>query len=188
MDFTFNGRRLHLPLELITHICSFLESTSDACAARLTNRVFDAAATPLITDVWNSRSILFVKPNLSANSRPYNGIEIDPNNRPRWVEKPITIWTWLIIPAGIPLENGESIVGKEFVRLLCAPDEDLSDYARHSFEQYGRKAVSWGRMQESPDLFCIITRKSDGRTHRLRIAINVFRVGLSALIRHIPRQ
>ncbi len=84
---------------------------------------------------------------------------IDPDSRPLWVEKPVTLWTWLNIPASITLEDGKSAVGEQFGRLLCAPDGFVFSHTRRrSFHLYGRKALSWGRVQEKPDVFCIITR------------------------------
>jgi hypothetical protein len=159
MDFNFDGRQLHLPIELIIYICSFLENASDACAARLVNRTFCTAATPMITDIWHSPSLLFTKAPLFSDTLAYNGSGIDPNNRSRWVEQPVTIWTWLSIPSSVTLEDEESSAGKRFAELLCAPDKTWNDYKHLSFHRYGRKAVSWGRGQERPNLFCVVIRE-----------------------------
>ena len=159
MDFTFDERRVYLPLELIIYICGFLENTSDACAARLVNRTFHTAATPMITDMWRSPSLLFTKADLSSDTVGYEGSGIDPNNRRRWVEKPVTLWTWLHIPVAVTLEDRESDVGKKFAELLCAPDRTRNDYEHLSFQRFGRKAVSWGRMHEAKHLFCIVIRE-----------------------------
>ena len=188
MDLTFDGRCLHLPLELVSHICSFLENASDACAVRLTNRLFCAAATPLITDVWDSPSLLFTKPNPTTASQTYAGSDIDPQNRPRWVEKPITIWTWLSIPSDVTLEDGKTAVGERLAGFLNAPDKSRSDYSQRSFRKYGRKAVCWGRMQERPELFCIIMRKLQHYNSPPQTPNNTVRMGLSTFMDLVPDQ
>jgi hypothetical protein len=96
------------------------------------------------------------------------------------VETPVTVWTWLKCPASIRLETEDNPAGQRFVELLIAP----SGHHR-AFHKYGRKAVSWGRMDELPEMFCIITRKFV--LLKSQILTNGRRMGLPALMGTIPR-
>lgn len=165
MDFNFNGRSLHLPRELVDHICGFLEYPSEPSylfSARLVNRSFYEAATSLITHTWDCPSELFVPPaaHLGWPSR-FMGTILD-KNKASWVPNPVTLWTWLRIPTSVTLEDNESEVGIRFVEALIAPaelEEGPYDYRLIDKQAYARKAISWGRMDEDPEVFSIVTRK-----------------------------
>ena len=160
MDINCDEKQLHLPIELLIYICGFLQKPSDACAARLVNRAFCTAATLMITDLWHLPSLLFVNPHPSFEPKPYEEFLIDPYNQGRWIEKPVTIWTWMHLPTSVTLEDTESSSGRRFAQLLCAPDDGprWTNYYV-SYNRYGRKGVSWGRAHEFSNLFCIVIRE-----------------------------
>lgn len=159
MDLYFSHHKLHLPLEIIRYICSLIDQVSDICAARLVNRAFSAAATPFITDIWDSPSILFRRPDAATSTCISDSTSIDPENRSRWVKKPLTIWTWLNVPSQVLLEDEYGDIGKQFVDVILAPDVAWDDtYERLAFHRFGRKAVSWGRINQFSSSFCIVTR------------------------------
>ena len=182
MDLKFDERLIHVPPELISVICGFLDNVSDICAARLANRSFCAAATPWITDMWHSPSLLFVKANFSAETQAYGCSGVDLGMRPRWIATPVTVWTWLEIPSDTRLENENDPAGRRFAELLTAPHGE-----REAFHKYGRKALSWGRMHEHPNVFCIVTRKSTPRMSGSDIFNDIPRMALRTFMGIVPR-
>ena len=159
MDVDIADRTIHLPLELVERICSYLSSASDIQAARLVSRCFSNVATKLITDTWSSPSLLFARAP-KCHSQAYHEKCSETSSRSRWVATPVTLWTTLKIPIDVQLEDPHHDLGRQFEKLVFAPDKPIyGRWSHRSFHAYGRKAVSWGRMIEHPELFCLVMRE-----------------------------
>ena len=151
---------MHLPLELVDNICAYLHGASDIQAVRLVNRAFCNAATKLITDIWHSPSLLFANENISEENTPSSLAATDTTDCARWLPNPITLWTWIGIPSTLRLEDCNGSMGQRFQELIFAPDKPPARSFHHrAFDEYGRKATCWGRIQEDPEMFCIVMRK-----------------------------
>lgn len=167
MDLHYPDHTIHLSQEIVECIASNLRSKTDIAAARLVNRSFCSAATKLMVDIQSSPSELFTTPTNAEieevqRARPFDA------HLSRSPLDPVTIWTWLAIPANVPLEDRQTKIGRIFLEHVIAPADD--DYLAHLDGQEisgkdqlpltnGRKATSWGRTKEKAELFCVVTRK-----------------------------
>lgn len=161
---------MDLPREIVDHIFSYLQNAADIAAIRLVNHAFYHAATDLLLAAKQSPSELFTLPTADEaeeveRAKPFGHTYRHPSH-------PFTIWTWLRIPPSITLEDQWTTIGRTFIRLVVAPspfkyhvdeDGDLNhELPVHGVcpPESGRKGTSWGRVQENPDSFCIVMRKS----------------------------
>lgn len=172
MDIHCNGRTLHLPQEVIICIASHLSLAPDIRSIRLVNRALNVAGTAVMILTPQSPSTLFTRPTPTEvkeveQAQPFEYLY-------RYTPRPLTIWTWLQIPDSITIEDCQTDLGREFVKLVVAPSS-ASYMDNHSAsgkdrvdKSSGRKGTCLGRAQERPDEFCIIMRVLSSSTRNFR--------------------
>ena len=163
MDITAGPRVFRMPQELVDEICCHLASTvKDVCSARLVCKAMNRATSPLIVNMGCTPSELFTLPSAKALS-PEEMIQHGLYRRgDESRARPVTVWSWLKIASHIAIEDSSTGVGRRFQALMFspyeAPPEGRSDRCSSTREE-GRKSMLWGRIEEQPDTFCIITRE-----------------------------
>ena len=154
MDVCNDSHPVHLPAEVVDHVCDFAAGqSSDLCALRLVCRALNSRATQLLTESCNSPSELFTH---------FQGDMSHKQAQSEIERKLVTIWTEIRILE--PIEDGSTPAGTGFHWHLHQPDT-ASATINLPVAIQGRKAVCWGRVLERPEIVWIIHRKRS-ETHR----------------------
>jgi len=141
---------LSLPPELLDLICAHLHAKHDIQSARLVSRAFAASTNPLLRHAHQSPSLLFggIHPDLFSTTE---GVASS---------AAFTLWTWLDIPSETTLHDPDTDAGRRFGATMIASCNAASVGEGSTGPKHGPKASCWGRLIESQDCFCIVTRKS----------------------------
>lgn len=186
MDLQFADHTIHLPQEVVNYIASHFQAATDIAATRLVNRSLYNAATALMLDIKKSPSELFPRPTAAEIQEIEELTRTDPSyfrSFDRWTKSPLTIWTWLRVPRDVALEDRQTDLGRAFLASVTAPSKhdnrpalkdptELTEEEREVVDDIlkgkggvpmhsGRKGTCWGRMQEEPDLFCVVMRECE---------------------------
>lgn len=150
MDIDVNGRRFHLPAELVDLVINHLrDNIPDIRNARLTCKIFAWSATRYIYDMFETPSPLLPVPDNTSREKCLSWPLIDP---PGYTSlKVLTSLTCVTIRK---LDDSEMLKLRD---LIWAPHDHIETDRPSAID--GRLATMWGVTQETPLKLWLIHRE-----------------------------